>query len=377
VQQRWWDADDAVSRAPAWVAVDVGAALLSAWIAVGDSDTTAGVGSGPLAVRLAAALWFVTIALRRFLPATCLWVAGAATVLAAAGGGPLTNISLASALALGLVFRTRPAAAAALLSAVPASAALGALATDPDGRGTWALAALVHLAAVAWGISSRRSAHGRARLEELSRQRAVDAERARLALDLHDAVGHAVTVMLTCAGAARLALPPGESAARTSLGLVEQAGRSAMQDLDRVLGLLRPEGSGETPLEERLQTLVRTSGLEASLELPSRGTSDPLPAELQEAVYRIVQESLTNVLRHSSGRSVHVVVDRAPEQVRVTVTDGGPAAGAGPPPPAPGGRGLLGMSERVTALGGTLTAGPTGAGWRVDALLPVSPARVA
>jgi signal transduction histidine kinase len=202
----------------------------------------------------------------------------------------------------------------------------------------------------------------------------VDAERARLALDLHDAVGHAVTLMLTCAGAARLSLPPGESPARTSLNLVEQAGRSAMQDLDRVLGVLRSEDDDPASVEDRLRALVIAPGLETSLELLGGEASGPLTAEVQEAVYRVVQESLTNVLRHSSARSVQVVVHRGPHDVRVTVTDGGPSAAAGAAVRTPGGRGLRGMNARVTGLGGTLTAGPAGAGWRVDASLPVSPA---
>jgi signal transduction histidine kinase len=183
-------------------------ALLSAWIAVGDSDSTASVDSGPLLVRLAAALWFVAIALRRFAPATCLAAAAVATVLAAAVDEPLTNLSLASALALAMVVRTRPAAAAALLAVGPVAAALAALLTSPEGRSTWALAALVHLAAALWGVSSRRAARNRARVEQLSREQAVHAERARLALDLHDAIGHAVTRMLTCAGAARCRCRP-------------------------------------------------------------------------------------------------------------------------------------------------------------------------
>ncbi len=370
MQQRWWAADDTVSRAPLWVAVDVGVALLSAGIAVGESDSTASIGSGPVAVQLAAAAWFVAICLRRFVPATCLWLADAATVLAAAAGAPLTNLSLATALALGVVVRTRPALSAALLSAVPAGAALAALLGRPEGRGTWLLALLVHLAAVAWGVTSRRTARTAALLEQLDRERAVDAERARLALDLHDAVGHAVTVMLTYAGAARLSLPPGESAARTSLGLVEQAGRSAMQDLDRVLGMLRSEPGSEAPLEERLQALARVPGLEATLEVSADDASAPLPARVQEAVYRLVQECLTNVLRHSACRVVHVAVRRTRQQVEVTVTDAGPAlVGA---PPSTGGRGLAGMSARVSDLGGTLTAGPAGPGWTVHALLPVA-----
>jgi hypothetical protein len=140
----------AVSRSPAWVALDVGVALLSAWIAVGTATPPRASHPGPIAVRLAAALWLLSIGLRRFGPATCLWVAGGATVLAAAAGSPLTNLSLATALAVAFVFRTRPPAAAAVLAVVPTGAALTALLTDQDGRSTWALAALVHVAAALW-----------------------------------------------------------------------------------------------------------------------------------------------------------------------------------------------------------------------------------
>jgi len=365
-----------VSRNPVWVAVDVGVALLSAGIAVGDSDSTASVESGPIAVRLAVVLWFLSISLRRFLPVICLWGAGAASAVVAAAGQPLTNLSLATALALGLVFRTRSIRAAALLAAIPTTGALAALLASPEGRSTWALAAAVHLAAAVWGATTRRAARSRAQLERLGREGAAEAERARLALDLHDAVGHAVTLMLTYAGAARLSLPAGESAARTSLGLVERAGRFAMQDLDRVLSVLRSQETPEVPLEKRLHALMEALGLETTLAFPGNDPAQPLSTPLQEAVYRIVQESLTNVLRHSCGRDVQVVVHRTRQHVRVSVTDTGPSSAAVAFRPAAGGRGLSGMAARAAELGGTVTAGPTGTGWQVEALLPVSPARV-
>jgi signal transduction histidine kinase len=138
-----------------------------------------------------------------------------------------------------------------------------------------------------------------------------------------------------------------------------------------VLSVLRSEGSGQASLEERLQALVRVPGLETTLEFSGDDPTGPLPVRVQEAVYRLVQESLTNVLRHSSGRAVHVAVHRTREQVQVTVSDAGPST-ATTPAPAPGGRGLLGMKARVNELGGTLTAGPAGAGWTVHALLPTS-----
>jgi signal transduction histidine kinase len=311
-------ADESVARGWPRVATDVAVAILSASVAVGESDITASVDSGPLAVRVAAALWFFCISARRFAPVTCLWLASGATVAVALTDHPLTNVSLATALALAFVLRTRPLPAALALAALPTAAALAALTTDADGRRTWWLAVLVHLGAGLYGVSSRRAAHNRAELEALSRQHAVDAERARLARDLHDAVGHAVTLMLTYAGAARLSLPRGEGPVHTALSRIEESGRAAMADLDRVLQVLDPDGSTVPALDERLRALVRIPGVRVSLRFSGTDDGASLPGAVQEAVYRIVQEALTNVVRHSGATSAEVVVQQDSDHVRVT-----------------------------------------------------------
>jgi signal transduction histidine kinase len=234
------------------------------------------------------------------------------------------------------------------------------------------------VAAAVYGVSSRRAAHNRAELAELSRQHAIDAERARLARDLHDAVGHAVTLMLTYAGAARLSLADGEGPVHTALSRIEESGRAAMDDLDRVLQVLDPDGGTVPALDERLRALVRVPGVRATLRLTGPDDAASLPGAVQEAVYRIVQESLTNVVRHSGATTAQVIVHQDTDGVRVTVTDDGTASlalvASGPVGESSPARGVAGMTARARELRGTLTAGPSPeGGWRVDAYLPLAP----
>jgi len=201
-------------------------------------------------------------------------------------------------------------------------------------------------------------------------------ERARIARELHDVVAHAVSVMVVQAGAARLAVGADDGEARAGLLAVEQSGRHALTDLRRLLGVLRPDESDVTvapaPGLAMLGTLVdgmRTAGLDVDLEV--RGLDDPLPGGVDLSAYRIVQEALTNVLKHCGPTHVTVAVDRA-EALAVTVTDDGPRADQRQPRGRPhGGHGLIGMRERAAVFGGSFAAGPHGNGWRVSVRLPV------
>ncbi|MBC2903602.1 sensor histidine kinase [Streptomyces cupreus] len=218
--------------------------------------------------------------------------------------------------------------------------------------------------------------------QEAATRLAVEHERARIARELHDIVTHNVSVMVIQAGAARKVMDAAPDRAREALLAVEAGGRTAMAELRHVMGLLtmdgeagdRAEGSdpGLAPQPGLAQVpalvdRVRATGV--PVELTVTGTPAALPAGADLAAYRVVQEALTNVVRHASGARVRVTVEHTGDGVRVEVSDsGGTAAGVGVPE---GGRGLIGLRERLAVYGGTLDAGtrPTG-GFRVRAMVP-------
>jgi signal transduction histidine kinase len=200
---------------------------------------------------------------------------------------------------------------------------------------------------------------------------AVAAERARIARDLHDVVAHTISVIVLQARGGRrmLAIDPTES--RTAFDTIEQLGEHALTDMRHMLGLIRSDGDADLapqPSLRHLDTLItRLSrpGLETVTDVT--GDVDVLPAGVDIAGYRIVQESLTNVLRHTAATTVSVTVRIEPAALRIEVADDG----TGTPSNEPG-FGILGMRERVGLYGGTISAGaqPTG-GYRVTACLPV------
>jgi signal transduction histidine kinase len=230
-----------------------------------------------------------------------------------------------------------------------------------------------------------------ARLESEHEQATVLAlkqERARIASELHDVVTHNVSVMLVQAGAARQVLTDSPAQAREALLAVESSGRAAMAELRNLLGLLAPAdgpaGSGADgrdldlqpqPGLDRLTALidrVRATGLPVELELG--GVPPDLPPGLDLAAYRVVQEALTNVLKHAGRPATSVRVGSQDGDLVVQVADAGRPMPAVGPAPVPGaGRGLLGLRERAELYGGELTAGPRPAGgWQVTARLPVA-----
>lgn len=236
------------------------------------------------------------------------------------------------------------------------------------------------LAAVAAGLGGRLLvARREAAVERVRRD-----ERLAVARDLHDVVAHHITGIVVQAQAARIvarrgAAEPGPLA--ESLAGIEAAGSEALASLRRVVGLLRDadDASPVAPGPESLGALVgrfEARGHEVRLRLPDDGPT--WPPEVTAAVYRVVQESLTNVTRHAPGaRSVAVTVTPVPDGIGVEVSDDAPHAATSPrgldgAAGSGGGYGLVGMRERVEALGGTLRAGPRpGAGWTVLATLPL------
>lgn len=231
------------------------------------------------------------------------------------------------------------------------------------------------------------------RERESAARTAVDAERARIAAELHDIVSHNVSVMVVQAGAARevLATMPEEAAA--AMSAVEGAGRDAMTELRHLLGLLAPaaEGSEEAgeaefapqPSLGRLSPLIdRFAFAGLPVEVRISGEPRPLPGGIDVTAYRIIQEALTNALKHGDGVTAEVTVRYADHYLRVEVLNSGPSVLSGPPAPeaptAPSrkadgaGRGLIGLRERVAVYGGDLDARRRlGGGYRVRARIPL------
>lgn len=220
----------------------------------------------------------------------------------------------------------------------------------------------------------------RAEREETARLAVLD-ERARIAREVHDVVAHSVSLMVVQAGAARHLLTRDPDRSRVALASVESVGREALHELRQTLGVLRGTGE-ESPADlapqpgiAQLSALVagtRGSGLRVTLDVdPGLG---PLTPGADVAAYRIVQEALTNAVKHAPGASVAVRVSATADGVRLCIQDDGPGAAD----TASGGHGLRGMWERARIHGGTLasTTRP-GGGFRVEAELPYDSGRVA
>ena len=204
-------------------------------------------------------------------------------------------------------------------------------------------------------------------------ERAVREERERIARELHDVVTHHVSVIVIQAGGAVSVLDRRPEEARSALEAIAATGRLALTDMRRMLGILgEPDTSGPTPGLDRLDELLeqlRSAGLEA--ELVVEGDPRSLDPGLEVSAYRIVQEALTNTLKHAGGGRALVVVRYATDMLEIEVEDRrGPETPRQVEPPHEG-RGLIGMRERAAMLGGTLTAHPTPTGFLVTARLPL------
>jgi signal transduction histidine kinase len=218
-----------------------------------------------------------------------------------------------------------------------------------------------------------RLAEERARRSEAEAQRAVEDERSRITRELHDVLAHSVSVMTVQASAVRRLLTPEQEREREALLTVEETGRQALAEMRRLLGIMRSDsepaarapqpGIGTLPA---LVEQVRQSGL--PVELTIEGDPVKLPAGVDLSAYRIVQEALTNTLRHAGEAHAWVAVRYGGEDVLIEVAnDGTTSDGDG------AGHGLVGMRERVALCGGELQSGPReGGGFRIAARLPVA-----
>jgi signal transduction histidine kinase len=237
----------------------------------------------------------------------------------------------------------------------------------------WVLAVVIRVYRGSIERAERRAALFAADREARARE-AVTEERAHLARELHDSVGHALNVVVLHAGAAQRVVETKPGLAREALGSIETAGRQALEDIERMLGILRaPDGAAGFDASPGLDQLgrlceqVREAGLPVALSV--EGEKRALPASLDLTAYRIVQEALTNTLKHAGKTRASVVVRYEPEALALEIVDEGRGVSAGG---AGGGRGLVGMGERVATFRGELEAGPRAeGGFAVRARLPL------
>jgi signal transduction histidine kinase len=195
-------------------------------------------------------------------------------------------------------------------------------------------------------------------------------ERLRIARELHDSLTHSISVVRVQAGvAAHLARKRGEEVPPALLA-IQEASADAIRELRATLGVLRSDDEADGSGLDRLSHLLaRTRSAGVPTRMVITGTPRPLPPDVDQAAYRIVQEALTNVTRHAGPASAAVHLCYGPDDLTIRVEDDGTAAPHQPPVP---GLGLIGMRERVASLGGRLNAGPGGdGGFRVWAVLPL------
>jgi signal transduction histidine kinase len=281
--------------------------------------------------------------------------------------------------------RPRRVAAAALgatAATIGVSLAVTVIANGHGGVTLDALAGILPLV-VAWVVadqvaySSRVTAHQSAAREQRALL-AIQDERIRIARELHDVVAHALAVITVQAGVARRLLAKRPEDVAGALESIESAGRTAQDELDVMLGLLRagattPEGLSPTPgladLNDLLES-VRSAGV--GVQLCSLSTDRSFSPALQLSIFRIVQEALTNVVKHAPGAQASVDLTASTDEIRVEVVDDGPGSwGEWSEVTAERGHGIVGMQERARAFGGSLTAEPLpGRGFRVAARIP-------
>jgi signal transduction histidine kinase len=245
---------------------------------------------------------------------------------------------------------------------------------------SFALAVVV----VAWSLGEVMRNRMRAVAE--AAQRAVADEQARIARELHDVIAHSVSVIVVQAAAADDVFDERPDQARAALRSIESAGRDALAELRRLLAPVRPatQDSGDPPqpqpglaaLDELIAPL-RAAGLEVAVRREGSPGERPLPAGVDLSAYRIVQEALTNTLRHAGARHAEVTLRSRAGMLELDVRDDGRAGSAdGAGTADGGGRGIAGMRERAAMLGGTLEAGPLPeGGFHVHARLPLEAAR--
>jgi signal transduction histidine kinase len=397
---------------PRWALVDVVAGVLTglAWAtAIAFGGPVSPAGPGWTAVRyLAAGAACASVMFRWRFPVAMLGVAAGSVALfsALAGhlgsrhGGFLGLIPVTLAVYAVVATSTRRVALAAVGAAV-AALEVGAFVAAGGSDGTIVISAPA-LAAVGWlaaeNARSRRAyvqgaVERAAEREREQARRTGAAERVRIARELHDVVAHAMSIIAVRSGVARMVLDVRPEEAREALGIIESTSRQALQEMRLLVGVLRDAEAGDVAADRgpapglaSLPELVTHIG-EAGVSVGVRVEGEPRPLSLgvDLSAYRIVQEALTNVVRHAAPATAELTLSYRPGEVVIQVTDNGrtplripaPAAAPAPAPapsPAGAGHGIAGMRERVAVYGGKLVAEPTAAGFRVLARIPTEQA---
>jgi signal transduction histidine kinase len=363
--------------------------------------------TGPVqvpAALLAVLTTGIPLALRRVWPLTVFWLILA--VLIFSNSSNLISVIAIVVAAYSAIVHSR-FRGAAVLSVLLAAVTVTAVFPDTTPRVPGRFAALlilvpVVLVASATRLWRRRAGDSQDRLarvqaeHEAATLRALAAERSRIAAELHDVVTHNVSVMVVQAGAARRVLTASPADARAALLAVEASGRTAIVELQHLLGLLSPadgmaagpdsDGPDTAPLQPQpglgeLASLVdRVTAAGIPVDLTITGQPRALPTGLDLTAYRVVQEALTNCMKHAGAAAAVVTLDYREDAVLIDVSDDGgrgrqaerqPGHDAREAAMTGGGRGLLGLRERLSLYGGDFDAGPRPAGgWRVTARLP-------
>ena len=337
-------------------------------------------GSAPviLGVIALAAAQSVPFLWRRQQPAAVLALAGAALAVKYAAGLNIWSAGaavLAAAYGLGAYGSNTVRRAGRALAAC---ALLAVFITLPADNGSHDPAIACALLAIALGMGEVTSAHRDT--AAAAARHAQDMERARLARELHDVVAHQLSAIAVQAGAARLAAAGDPQASAAAIAAIERQARGGLTELNQLVRELRPTGDTGPgmSLQQRLDdipSLIKRageSGLRAELRVD--GEPRPLPAAVELAGYRVVQEGLTNAIRYAAGAAATVHLAYRDDGIMVEVTDDGPGAAAGAAAIHGGGVGLAGLRERARLLGGQLEAGSAAErGFAVRAFLPGPP----
>jgi signal transduction histidine kinase len=347
------------------------------------------------------------VALRRRDPVGALILALAGSSVIVAVGGEINRgpfLPLALALYMVAATRRRTVAVAGLIASLALLVAQG-LILSVTGHGSGPATGVALILIIAWmiGITVQQRRSYTARVREQVATAAVTEERLRIARELHDVVAHSMTVVAVQAGFGEYVFNQEPAQAREALGAIQHVTREALADMQRLLGVLRQDGTGQpaggqarngqpagaqeparqlqlapAPGLANLERLVSTTaGAGVRVTVTRTGEQRDIPAAIDQSAFRIVQEALTNVVKHSGAGSCLVSVGYERTGLSVEITDPGVAAAGGDGVRAPGepngtGHGILGMRERVSLCGGEFSAGPLPErGFRVAARFPL------
>jgi signal transduction histidine kinase len=393
-----------------WTRLDWALAAVCALLVYGITFHSHGFYVFPLSIWVAAwgaPLLAIAVALpvglRRRDPVGALILALAGCSVIVAVGG---EINRGPFLPLALVLFTVAASckrtvAVAALTASLALLVVQGLILSFDGRGSGPATGIALILIIAWmiGISAQQRRSYTARVREQVATTAVTEERLRIARELHDVVAHSMTVVAVQAGFGEYVFDQEPAQAREALGAIQHVTREALADMQRLLGVLRQDGTGQPPdghpagaqeparqlqlapapgLADLDRLVSTTAGAGVRVDVTRTGEHREVPAGIDQSAFRIVQEALTNVVKHSGASSCRVDVgyERAGLSVEITDHGAGPAAGRdrslAAREPNGTGHGILGMRERVSLCGGEFTAGPLPErGFRVAARFPL------